>query len=179
MNALKRLVALWDVIEEGALAILVGGMVILSATQIILRNFFGTGLPWVEPLLGTSVLWITMFGALAATGARKHISIDLVAHFLPARAGAAVAAVTRVFAAIVCGFLVYSSGRYVMFLKETSETAFLKVPTWSAYMVMPVVFGFIAVRFLLQASISATNAVHPGAGRASPPGEPSQGAQGA
>jgi len=170
MNALKKLTVLWDVIEEGALAVLVGGMVLLSATQIVLRNFFGTGLPWVEPVLGTSVLWITMLGALAATGARKHISIDLVAHFLPPRVGAGVAAVTRIFAAVVCGFLVYSSGRYVMFLKETSEPAFLNVQTWAAYMVMPVVFGFITVRFLIQAAVSTATAIK-GPGRAEPPSQ--------
>ena len=51
------------------------------------------------------LLWLTMLGALAATGDRRHIVIDLVGHFCPPRFRAAAARVTALFAAVVCGLL--------------------------------------------------------------------------
>ncbi|MBM4144172.1 MAG: TRAP transporter small permease [Lentisphaerae bacterium] len=163
MRAFRKLIAAWSVAEEAALAVLVVGMVGLSGAQIVLRNVFKTGIPWIEPALGNSLLWITMLGALAATGARKHISIDLATHFVPARPKAALRAVTDGFAAAVCGFLARASWRYVTFMKEAGDAAFPGVPAWAAYAVMPAVFALIAARLLARAALALAEAAR-GAG---------------
>lgn len=93
---------LWtDRIERSLLTLLVTGMVFLAALQIVLRNFWKTGLPWAEPLLGMALLWLTMLGALAATGLGRHLAIDLVAALVPHRARAWIARVTSLFAVVV------------------------------------------------------------------------------
>ena len=155
---LQRAAAAWDVAERAALGILVLGMVAVSATQIVLRNFFGTGLRWADPLLGTSVLWITMLGALAATGALKHIKIDLVSHFLPRRLKLAAVALTNLFGAAVCGLLVYAAVRYVVFQKEMGDDILPNLPVWTTYTILPVGFALIAGRFLLDAVLAAVRA---------------------
>jgi len=154
LQKLQRAARLWDVLEQTLLGILILGMVVLSSLQIVLRNFFGTGIPWIDPVLGASVLWITMFGALAATGACKHIKIDLVSHLVPERPRAYITALTNVFAAVVCGVLVYAGFRYVVFQREMDDIMFLRVPSWTVYTVMPAGFLLVAARFLLQALVA-------------------------
>jgi len=160
---LQRAAAVWDVVERAALAILVLGMVAVAATQIVLRNFFKTGFHWADPLLGTSVLWITVLGALAATGAVKHIKIDLVSHFLPRRLKLLATALSNLFGAVVCGFLVYSAARYVGFQKEMGDDILPNLPVWAAYTILPVGFALIAGRFLLDALLATVRAfsAHP------------------
>ena len=102
-----------DRVERFLLTILVTGMVILAALQILLRNIWHTGLNWVEPLLGMALLWLTMLGALAAAGLGRHLAIDLVAALLPRRWSGWLARATSLFAAVVCVFLAWAGWRYV------------------------------------------------------------------
>ena len=56
-------------LEEGILTLLLVSMIILSFTQIVLRNLFETGLIWIDPLVRQMLLWITLAGAMVATSA--------------------------------------------------------------------------------------------------------------
>ena len=56
-------------LEEGILIFLLVSMIILSFTQIVLRNLFETGLIWIDPLVRQMLLWITLVGAMVATRA--------------------------------------------------------------------------------------------------------------
>ncbi|MBP7829352.1 MAG: TRAP transporter small permease [Kiritimatiellae bacterium] len=137
--------------ETVLLAVLVAGMVLLAAAQILLRNFMQAGFLWADPLLGMGLLWLTMLGALAATGARRHIVIDLVGHFAPPRLRRAIGRLTALFAAVVCGFLAVAAARFCLFQKEMETNVILQVPVWVYYLIIPVAFGLMALRFALQA----------------------------
>ena len=139
-----------DRIERVLLTVLVTGMVGLSALQILLRNIWHTGLNWVEPLLGMALLWLTMLGALAAAGMGRHLAIDLAAALLPRRGSAWLARATSLFAAIVCVLLAWAAGRYVGFQREMDITLLLGAPVWKYYMVIPVVFWLMAIRFAVR-----------------------------
>ena len=139
-----------DRIERALLAVLVTGMVGLSVLQILLRNIWHTGLNWVEPLLGMALLWLTMLGALAAAGMGRHLAIDLAAALLPRRGSAWLARATSLFAAIVSVLLAWAAGRYVGFQREMDITLLLGAPVWKYYMVIPVVFWLMAIRFAVR-----------------------------
>src|SRR5690606_32189096 len=67
-------------------ALLVGvflAMLLLAGAQIVMRNFFGTGLAWIDPLLRILVLWVGMLGAVVATREDRHINIDVLSRFAP------------------------------------------------------------------------------------------------
>ena len=155
----------WNAIEQSALALLVMGIVVLAAAQIILRNFFKTGLPWSEPVLGLSLLWLTLLGALAATGAGRHISIDLASHLFPPRARRAAAALVNLFAAVVCGFLAHAAIRFCAFQREMATPGALGVPAWKLYLVAPVCFALMALRFAAKAERDAAGGMGRGKGR--------------
>ena len=80
----KRLFRLAGRFEMGVLALLLLAMVVLSTLQIVLRNLFGIGLLWVDPLLRYATLWIGFLGAAVAAAEGRHIQIDVLTHILPA-----------------------------------------------------------------------------------------------
>ena len=151
-----RRVAGWvDRIERYVLAVLVTGMVVLAALQILLRNLWHTGLNWVEPLLGMALLWLTMLGALAAAGLGRHLAIDLAVALFPRRWSTWLARATSLFAAVVCGMLAWAAGRYVGFQREMDMSMLLGLPVWKHYQVIPVVFWIMTFRFALRAFVPA------------------------
>lgn len=154
-RAFHRLAGWLDRLERLLLMMLVAGMVALAALQILLRNLWHTGLTWIDPLLGMALLWLTMLGALAATGLGRHLSIDLAAALLPRRWAAGLARATALFAAVVCGLLAWAAGRYVGFQREMEMTAVLGLPVWKHYLVVPVVFWLMTVRFVVRAALPA------------------------
>lgn len=174
-GALRRCVAAWDAAERVLLGGLAAGMVILAALQIVLRTFFRTGLSWIEPLLGIGLLWLTMLGALAATGLRKHISMDLVSHLLPPRPRAAAAALVQLFAAFLCARLALAAHAFIGLQRETETSTLLGAPVWVYTWVVPVAFALLALRFVLHAALSAAQA----AGRTAPAARADAGRDGA
>lgn len=148
---LQRLASAIARAETAILALLVSGMVLLAAAQILLRNILHTGFQWADTLLGMGLLWLTMLGALAATGDRRHIVIDLVGHFCPPRFRAAAARVTSLFAAAVCGLLTAAAAQYCRFQREMETDLILNIPLWIYYLIIPVAFGLMSLRFLGQA----------------------------
>ena len=67
---LKGLLHKIHCIEDSILALLLFGMIVLSTSQIFLRNIFDSGIIWADPLLRVMVLWIGLLGALAATSSK-------------------------------------------------------------------------------------------------------------
>jgi TRAP-type C4-dicarboxylate transport system permease small subunit len=155
-QAFRRLGRWIDRIERIVLTVLVTAMVALAAIQILLRNVFHSGLPWVEPLLGMGLLWLTMLGALAAAGLGRHLAIDLAVALLPKSASIWLGRAMSLFGSIVCVLLAWAAGRYVGFQRDMDLGQLLGWPLWKHYMVIPVAFWLIAVRFALHAVLPAS-----------------------
>ena len=70
-------------IEDSILVLILVAMIFLAFLQIVLRNVFGVGLIWVEPLVRQMLLWVALAGAMVATRDHNHITVDAVSRFLP------------------------------------------------------------------------------------------------
>ncbi len=136
-------------VEDTLLALLLMTMIGLSATQILLRNLFETGLPWADPLLRLLVLWLALAGALAATRENRHIRIDLLSRFLSGAMNRAAERLASVFTAGICALLAWHGGRLVWFEYQDGTTLGAGIPAWVAQTVIPLGFGLMALRFAL------------------------------
>ena len=136
-------------VEDAVLAVLLGAIVLLAPLQIALRELFGTGLAWVDPLLRALVLWVGLLGALAASRDGRQISIDAISRILPARARAAAAALTSLITAGISGLVAYHGARFVHSEFQFESVAFSGIPAWLLESVIPFAFGWIALRYLL------------------------------
>ena len=146
-----RLLRATALFEDALLVLILAAMVVLSATQIILRNLFDGAILWADPMLRVAVLWVGMIGAMVATRSDKQISIDALSRFLSARWGARTRVVTDLFTACVSAAVAWSALRLVLDDRAAGVTAIAFVPVWICEAVLPVAFAVIAFRYLLFA----------------------------
>ncbi len=137
--------------ENAVLLIILLGMMLLAGTQIFLRNFFDTSLFWGDEMLRLMVLWLTVAGGLAASRMDKHISIEVLDRFLPAKAQMAVKILIDLFTAGICGLFAWHSARFVMGAYEFGDTLMKNTPAWALQIVLPIGFALMAYRHLVLA----------------------------
>ena len=133
--------------EDAVLVLILTTMILLAASQIVLRNFFGIGVIWGDEMLRMLVLWLAVAGAVAASRSDKHISIDVLNRFLPDRATLAVKVVVHLFTAVVCGVVAWHSLAFVQTSHEFGDVLLGDTPAWILQSVLPVGFGLITWRY--------------------------------
>ncbi len=144
-----RLLAFIHKIEDILLATLLIAMLLLASAQIILRNFFDVGIVWADPLLRIMVLWLGLLGALAASKTNKHITVDVLTRLLNTGAKRLTRMITSLFTASIAGIIAYHAARFVAFEYE-AKTMVIGLPGWIFVLIIPIAFGFIALRYLLH-----------------------------
>lgn len=137
-------------LEEILMALLLGGMILLAGSQIVLRNLFDSGLVWADPVLRILVLWIALFGAIAATRDHRHLRIDLLSHTLSEKAQAGLARVHDLFSALVCLTIGWHAARFVYVEWQEGSTLFSNLPAWVGELIIPVGFTLMGLKFLLN-----------------------------
>ena len=133
--------------EDGFLIAALLSMLAMALVQILLRNFFDSGLLWAESALRILVLWVAMLGAMVATRESNHIAIDLVTRFLPDHLKKFAVLVSYLFSAFICGLVAYHSIELIRFEYEDQTIAFANVPVWVCQSIIPFGFGVMATRF--------------------------------
>ncbi len=136
--------------EQALLVIFLGGIILLAFLQILLRNFFSTGLDWGDSLVRNLVLWIGFIGATLATKEGKHINIDVVSRILPSWGKKAVALIIHVFSFLICCSLTYAALKFIKNEAQMGTMTFLGIPTWIPELILPMTFGLMTFRFGLR-----------------------------
>jgi TRAP-type C4-dicarboxylate transport system permease small subunit len=138
-------------IEGTIFCVFLGAMISLAGLQVVLRNFFHTGLLWIDPLVRTLVLWVAFFGAMTATSQGRHLHIDVILRQFSPRAGRRLWRILSAAAAIVCAFL--ANGAFLYLLEESGYGAkpFLGVSSWVSQSILLWGFFLLCYRFLVQA----------------------------
>ena len=134
-------------LEDALLVLILTGMILLAASQIVLRNFFDVGFIWGDELLRLLVLWLAVAGAVAASRSDKHIAIELLNRYLPERGALAVKVVVHLFTAVVCGFVAWYALAFVRTSHEFGDLLLGNVPAWILQSVLPVGFGLVSWRY--------------------------------
>lgn len=145
----KGLIAVLHIIEDGLLIVLLLSMVIIAVLQIILRNFFSSGILWGDGFVRVLVLWIGLLGAMIASRRNHHISIDVISRYLPSSLKRLSGLITSVFTTAICSTMTIFSLKFVLDEKQSGITAFAKVPAWICESIIPIAFGIISVRYLI------------------------------
>lgn len=137
--------------ENTLLTVLLSGLIGLAVTQILLRNLFSMGFPWIDGAIRHAVLWLAVIGAVAATREHKHIAINLAGRLLPSKWHRPVEILVNVFAAAVCGLLAWYSLVFVGDSREYGEILLGSWPAWVLQIILPIGFTLMSYRFGLRA----------------------------
>ena len=138
-------------LEDSLLLTLVVTMVVLSFSQLVLRNLGVGGMAWSDGALRVNVLWLAMFGALRASRLQNHISINLLSHYVSGTLQKSLHFIVSLCCAAICAVAAYYSFLFVQLEKEDGFTAFLNVPVWLCEAIIPFALAIIAIRFLVFA----------------------------
>ncbi|MEW6647252.1 MAG: TRAP transporter small permease [Pseudomonadota bacterium] len=136
-------------VEDVLVVVLVLAMILLAAGQILLRNFWGVGVVWADPLLRVMVLWVGLLGAMAATRHNNHITVDVLSRFLSPRLKRISQWLTGLFASGVCAVLAWHGARFVAMEYEAGTLVFAGMPAWCCELIIPLGFGVMALRFFV------------------------------
>ncbi len=144
-------------VETAIMVTLLLAMILLAIYQIVLRNFYDSGLIWGESLLRVMVLWVGLLGAMVASRNGDHININLITRHVSPHAQSVINTITALFTAIICGLLSYHSFRFVQIEFQDGLIAFAGIPTWACELIMPVAFAVISLRYLTLAALAMKN----------------------
>ncbi len=137
-------------LESFFLVTILGVMLGFTSLQVILRNFFDTGVQWGDVFNRHLVLWIGFFGATISTKENKHIRIDALTKIFSVKLQPLVEMVVNIFCLIVGALLAHAAYRFMQDERAAGEILFLSVPTWYVIVIMPVGFGIITFRCFVQ-----------------------------
>jgi TRAP-type C4-dicarboxylate transport system permease small subunit len=136
--------------ETGFLVLFLAIMIVLSFSQVVLRNFFGTGILWGDTLVRHLVIWVGFMGAAIATHEERHISIDALTRFFSPRWKALSQILTSLFAVIVCYYLSDAALVFLNDERDSGSDLILSIPTWVALIVIPVGYGLMGIHFVVK-----------------------------
>ena len=137
-------------IEKTLLVVLTATMVLMAFMQIVLRNFFETGIAWGDSFVRYLVLWVGFIGATLATRESKHIKIDVFSRWLPGISSNINHFIIHLFSCIICGLLTYAALKFVRNEFRMGSVDFLDLPIWLFQIVIPAACGLMTLRYALR-----------------------------
>ncbi|PIP40252.1 MAG: hypothetical protein COX19_06090 [Desulfobacterales bacterium CG23_combo_of_CG06-09_8_20_14_all_51_8] len=137
--------------EDVLLNLFLALMVLMVLAQILMRNFFQSGILGGDDLIRHLVLWIAFFGAAIATRSNSHVKIDVITHLAGEKIRKTMDVTVSFFSCLVCAILVGASCHFVIIeFEAANHSQFLNLPVWTMETVMPLGYLVIAVRFALN-----------------------------
>ncbi len=151
---MKKVLSAIDVglsyVENSLIILILGVMVILAFLQVLLRNFFDTGILWGDIFLRHLVLWVGFIGASLATREEKHINIDVLTRIISKRYIPYVKMIIDLVSVIICILLAHAGYKFLMDEIKYETILFENIPSWYFELIIPVGFALMAFRFLLK-----------------------------
>ncbi len=137
--------------ETALLVTLLSTMIIMAVIQIIMRNFFSSGILWADSFVRIAVLWLALLGAMVVSRGGKHIAIDVLSYSVSKNTQAIIKRITDSFTAIVCFIVMAHSFEFVKLEYQDGGLAFATVPNWLCESIIPFAFLVIGLRYLFSA----------------------------
>lgn len=140
-------------------------MTLLVASQIVLRNFFNSGIDWADVAARHTVLWVAFMGAMLATRSRQHIAIDVLTRFIPRTPRNAVRIVLDAFSCVVALLLAHASLNFVIEERAMGSILFADVPTWIVQTIIPFGFAMISLEYAIGIGLDIWRLAHGSSGQ--------------
>jgi TRAP-type C4-dicarboxylate transport system permease small subunit len=136
-------------VEKFLVTLMLSVMILLAFFQIVLRNFFATGLAWGDPLVRYLVLWVGFTGATLAAREGKHIKIEVFSNWISDRGRLYLYVISNLVSTCICGLLTYAACTFIRNEAQIGSTTFFGMPVWLPQLIIPITFGLMTFRFAL------------------------------
>jgi TRAP-type C4-dicarboxylate transport system permease small subunit len=150
MNFWDRMDEKINLLERVLIVVLLTMMILVAFSQIVLRNFFSSGIDWGDALVRYLVVWVGFIGAAVATKEGKHITIDLLSRWSHGLREIVIQIVCHLFSAVICGLLTWAAVKFIIFEAQMGGHVFLNLPAWVPELIIPVTLGLMTLRYGLS-----------------------------
>ena len=147
----------WDRLDENIarvekilVVVFLSTLMLTAFLQIILRNFFATGISWGDVLIRYLVLWVAFIGAALATREGRHINMEVFSRWVSDRGRVHLYRISHLCSAGICGLLTYAAIKFIQFEFQMGSTTILGLPIWVPELIIPLTFGLMTFRFGLR-----------------------------
>ena len=125
-------------------------MIVTTFSQVVMRNFYSTGILWFDPLARNLLLWIGFLGASVATYKKNHINIDALSKIFKGKSRHLMNITLALFACFICLVLANASYEFVKDTFQAGERIHQIFPTWIAQSIMPFSLAIMGLRFFKE-----------------------------
>jgi TRAP-type transport system small permease protein len=132
VGVLRFAVQYFEEIVAGAFMVL---MSLTTFANVLARYFFNSPIQWAEELARYAFIWVVFAGAVVCTKRKRHITIDILAQTLPARASAWLHLLADLCTLGIALVIAYYGWKLTA--AATQITATLQVPHSVIYVVVP------------------------------------------
>jgi tripartite ATP-independent transporter DctM subunit len=139
-------------VEDFALAITLGGMMLLPILEIVLRKAFSRGLSNEPAIVQHLTLVAGMIGAAIAARDGRLLTLGSAEALIKPAWRPATRFVGKVVAGMIAALLCWASVQFVRNERASSATLAYGIPVWVAQLVLPIGFALIAWRIVASAS---------------------------
>ncbi|MBN2145388.1 MAG: TRAP transporter small permease subunit [Candidatus Aureabacteria bacterium] len=154
MQIIKIINRFLEIVEKSLLVVLFCIIIFLSFTQVILREFFSSGLLWADTFLRHLVLWIGFLGAAIAARNEKHFVIDIAKKLFPEKTRIVIEIVTSLFVLIALYYLSFSAVKFfkddVAFSSVLFRIRDFEIPSYWMNVIIPAGFILLFIHFALN-----------------------------
>lgn len=144
----------FDLIITYCLILSIGGMLVLTLSNITLRWFNQTW-SWADPLVRHLVFLSAFLGGTLAMNKRKHISIDLLGIYLRSKKNKSISRkinfVIDLVTAFIIIYLLYACIEFVKSEAQYGKMVFLGVHSKYLVGIIPMGFSLMLIRLLTEA----------------------------
>jgi len=156
VKIIRALENILGILENGFLVIFLTVTVVMAFLQVVLREFWSTGILWADVFLRHLVLWIGFLGAALAAKESRHFSIDIITKRLSPFLRRIVQVLLDLSATVVCYFLASAGITFVSDeIKYNTQPLFTFLgKDFMAYYfesIIPIGFALIGIHFLFKA----------------------------
>jgi TRAP-type C4-dicarboxylate transport system permease small subunit len=148
-------------VEGAVLVLLLGVMVTLAFAQVVLRRF-GDGLLWADILLKQLVMWTGFLGAALAAGAEKHFAWEAGHMGAPEKFKPWMRLAASLAGAAVCALLLLAAWRYAADDRAAGDVLMtigsVSIPSWIAAAGIPGGFLLVGLHLLFKSADAALEA---------------------
>ncbi len=128
-----------------------GLMAFFIGADVFMRNVTGSGLSWVIELMEYAMYVATIFAAPWVLREGGHVSVDILASFLPPRWANSVSAFAALCGSAICFIVFYYSAIATWRAFERGSLVYksFTVPEWLVSVFVPLGMFFMVIEFLL------------------------------
>ena len=146
---MKKLISIYNRLEEYFLVYSMILMVIIVFIQVIARYIFNNSLSWSEELVRYIFIWQVWLGASLGMRISEHIRVDMFVKHLPKSAQQILDLAVIILLLWFYGFLIQYGFLYLLDVirKDMTSTA-LQIPLAYVYASLPVGSFVIAIRYV-------------------------------